>query len=249
VTNRHDVASNPRHPTTSAGARLVAELADAAPAPGLLDGLVDELLARAAGSTRFRAFLEGNRSKVRRKVREARDPDAVLDLRAELLVAARLLDDRRLELAFEATGTGRAGPDFGVTFRGVTRLSVEVTRRRGAGDAGAVVDAVLAKLRQLPPSMPNVVVVAVDRGIAAEDLAAAIRALRARVDARDPLTLTRANAERTRDFYDRFLRLAAVVAWSEAAPPTARAIAWVNPSARIALPRAALAAVVDRLAA
>jgi hypothetical protein len=225
--------------------RLVADVAG----PGAPPALSRELTTWVGGSSRMRAFVDANRSKIRRKLREARDADAQRDVRAELLAAARLLGDRRLELAYEAAGTGRGGPDFAVTFRSVTRFNVEVTRRRGPGDAAAVGDAVLGKLRQLPPSIPNVVVVAVDRPVAADEVRAAVITLRAHADARDPATLGRAGAADPKTFYDRFLRLAAIVAWAEEAPATGeRSAAWINPSARIPLDRAAVAAIAAALA-
>jgi hypothetical protein len=92
-----------------------------------------------------------------------------------------------------------------------------------------------------------VLVVAVDRAVEAGEVAAAMRTLRARVDARDPGTLARAGAGTPRDFYDRFLRLNAVVAWTEDAPGPERAVGWQDPSARITLDRRALAAVVGAL--
>jgi hypothetical protein len=222
-------------PHSERSVRLVAELAGAG-APG---GLAAELLACVDGSAPMRRFVEANATKIRRKLREARDVETQRDLRAELLAAARLLADRRIEIAYEASGTGRAGPDFSVSFRGVIRCNVEVTRRRGAADAAAIGDVVLAKLRQLPPSIPNVLVVAVEQAPREHELNAALVSLRAHVDARDAATLARAGAADPRAFYDRFLRLAAVIAWAETAPPGARAVAWVNPSARIPLDRAA----------
>src|SRR3954447_8281227 len=181
--------------------RLVADVLGA----GARGDIASELVSWVDGSTRMARFVEANASKIRRKVREARDAETRRDLRVELLAAARLLGDRRLELAYEASGSGRAGPDFAVTFRGVTRCNVEVTRRRGAVDAAAVGDTVLGKLRQLPPSVPNVLVVAVDRAVDAPEVNDAMVALRARVDARHPATLSRAGAADPRSFYERYL--------------------------------------------
>jgi hypothetical protein len=197
----------------------------------------------------MRRFVEANAPKIRRKLREARDAETVRDLRAELLAAALLLADRRIEVAYEAAGAGRGGPDFAVTFRGGTVFNVEVTRRRASADTGHVADAVLTKLRQLPPSVSNVLVVALDRPIDIPAINAAMIALRARADARDVTTLARARAADPRAFYDRYLRLAAVVVWSEASGPDQRVAAWPNPSARIPLDRAALGAVERALAA
>jgi hypothetical protein len=232
-------------PPSERSVRLVAEVAGV----GAPTGLAAELLSWVDESTGMRRFVEANATKIRRKLREARDAETRRDLRAELLAAALLLADRRIELAYEASGAGRAGPDFAVSFRGVTRCNVEVTRRRGAADAAVIGDVVLAKLRQLPPSVPNVLVVAVERAPRDDELTAALLALRAHVDARDAATLARAGAADPRAFYDRFLRLAAVIAWAETAPAGTRAVAWVNPSARIQLDPGAFNTIREALAA
>ena len=159
----------------------------------------------------------------------------------------RLLSDRRMDLAFEAYGSRVAGPDFTVTFRGVTRFNVEVTRRRGAADGAAVADAVVTKLRQLPPSIANVLVVVVDRPVAVADVDDAIRTLRASVDARHPATLARVRAADPRAFYERFLRLAGVIAFADEGPDGPRAAVWPNPSATIALDPTTIRAVVRAL--
>ena len=54
---------------------------------------------------------------MRKKVRAASDDAALLDVRAELLVAALICTDRRFKLAFEPYGSARGGPDFAVVFR------------------------------------------------------------------------------------------------------------------------------------
>ncbi|HEU4671656.1 MAG TPA: hypothetical protein VFS32_02035 [Candidatus Limnocylindrales bacterium] len=166
-------------------------------------------------------------------------------MRAELSVAARLLADRRFELAYEPYGSGRLGPDFGVTFRAGLAFNLEVTRPRPRPDGVDVGRAVVAKIRQMPPSVANVLLLDVGAGSpAALDVAGAIRALRQAVDARDTAVLSRLEVATPRAFYERFLRLAAVVARSE--PPPAATL-WANPSARIALPDAAGRALMTTL--
>ena len=197
----------------------------------------------------MRRFVEANAPKIRRKVREARDPETQRDLRAELLAAARLLADRRFDIVYEAAGAGTGGPDFAVIFRASVRFNLEVTRRRGAAEPAAIAEALVAKLRQLPPSTPNVLVVALDGPLDADEINAAVVALRGRADARDAVTLARAGAADPKSFYDRFLRLAGILAWSESAAPGARAASWANPSARIPLERSAIDAVRAALAA
>jgi hypothetical protein len=204
------------------------------------DTMAEELAGWLAGSARFRAFAEAHREKIRKKLRGATDAEAQRDVRAELHAAHLLLADRRVELAFEAYGSRKGGPDFSVTFRGGRSFNVEVTRLRRAPDAPGEGGPLLAKLRQLPPSAPNALLVAID-GESAEafDVTAATRTLRARADAKDEAYFTSRGFEGTRDFYERYLRLGAVLVWCEAAVGDARALLWSNRSARIALPERA----------
>jgi hypothetical protein len=211
--------------------------------------LADEVTAWLTGSPRFRAFADAHRDKMRKKLRTAAaDADALRDVRAELRVAHLLLGDRRIELAFEAHGSGRGGPDFTVTFRGSAAMDLEVTRLRGDPGAATHGGPLLAKLRQLPPSVPNVLLIALEGDRAdALDVASAVRELRARADAKDEAFFQRRTFEGTRDFYHRFLRLGAVVTWCEGGVGDARASWWRNGSARIPVPEPALRACVAAL--
>ena len=209
------------------------------------DPLADEVAGWLAGSNRFRAFVETNRDKIRKKLRGAADEDARRDVRAELRVAHLLLADRRIELAFEAYGSTKRGPDFTVTFRGERSFNLEVTRPRRAPDAAGFGGPLLAKIRQLPPSVPNAVLLAIEGGDAdALDVTAAARSLRDRADARDETYFATRGFKGTREFYERYLRLGGVLVWSEAAIGDARAATWDNRSARIALPDRAVRACV-----
>jgi hypothetical protein len=212
------------------------------------DTTTQELARWLAGSSRFREFAEAHRDKIRKKLRSAADAEALRDVRAELQVAHLLVADRRIELAFEAYGSGKAGPDFTVTYRGTTTFNLEVTRLRRVPDAARFGESLVAKLRQLPPSVPNVLVVAIDGDTAdALDVAATTRGLRARADAKDEAFFARRGFEGTREFYERYLRLAAVIMWCEGATGDARAGLWRNLSARIALPERAARACIGCL--
>jgi hypothetical protein len=212
--------------------RLAHELRDGPPD----DPLAAELLAWLGASARFRAFTAANRDKIRKKLRQARDPDSLRDVRAELLAAYLLLGERRFSLEFEAYGAGRVGPDFSVT-AGSRPFNVEVTRLRRAPDRADYSAPILAKLRQLPPSVANVLVIAIEgESATALDAGAAVRALRARADAKDEAFFAAHGFQGTRGFYDRLLRLCAVIAWAEHAPGDERAVLWTNGSARIPLP-------------
>ena len=210
--------------------------------------MANELLGWLTGSQRFRAFAESNRDKVRKKLRSAADADALRDVRAELLVARLLLADRRIELAFEAYGSGKVGPDFTATYRGMRTFNLEVTRLRRAPVSTGTGAPLLAKLRQLPPSAPNAVLVAIEGDTAdALDVAALVRELRSRADAKDEAFFVQRGFEGTRGFYERYLRLSAVLVRCEDAAGDARAALWTNRSARMAMPERAARASVQCL--
>lgn len=218
--------------------RLARDLFDRGPG----DPLGQELRGWLEASARFRAFAEAHRDKIRKKLRTAADAEALRDVRAELRVAQLLLADPRFELAFEAYGSGRGGPDFTVTYRGTATFNLEVTRSRRAPSATTLAygGPLLPKLRQLPPSVPNAVLVAIAGDTAeAFDVAGATGALRARADAKDEAFFTRRGFDGTRGFYERFLRLGTVIVWCEDAAGGARAASWTNRSARIAVPERA----------
>jgi len=216
--------------------RLARELLDGASS----DPLAGELEAWLAGSPRFRTFAEANRAKIRKKLRGAADAEARRDVRAELRVAHLLLADRRIELEFEAYGSGKPGPDFTVTYRGERTFNLEVTRLRRPPDVPGGGRQLLAKLHQLPPSVANIVLISIDGERAdAFDVAAATRALRARADRKDEAFFIDRGFDGTRGFYERYLRLGAVLVWCEGGAGDARAALWTNGSARIAVPRRA----------
>src|SRR5712692_4308186 len=112
-------------PTTPGPAveRLAHDLFDRGPG----EPMAEELVGWLAASARFRAFAEAHRDKIRKKLRSAADGEALRDVRAELQAARLLLADQRVELSFEAYGSGKVGPDFTVTYRGTHSFNLEVT--------------------------------------------------------------------------------------------------------------------------
>ncbi len=210
---------------------------------GAADPLAEEIGEWMSASTRFRAFLEDHRDKARKKLRGATDPDARRDVLAELRVASRLVADRRIGLAWEAYGSTEGGPDFTVSYRSRRSFNLEVTRLRRADAAMAHGGPMLAKLRQLPPSVPNGLLIVVDDGFRLDPLMLA-RSLRARADAKDEAFFIQRGFKGSREFYDRFLRLGAVIVWSDTEEA---AVVWVNRSARIPVRSAALQAIAAAL--
>jgi hypothetical protein len=207
----------------------------------------EELETWLASSARFRAWAEVHRDKIRKKLRTAADLQARLDARAELAVAHRLVEDRHVELAWEAYGAQHRGPDFTVVYRRTQRFNLEVTRLRRPPDEAAVAGALAVKLRQLPPSVSNAVLLAVDAADAAEaPIEAALRGLRARADAHDDAFFTARGHAGTKGFNERWLRLGGVYAWAEGATGT-HATMTVNRGARMALPEKGARAVLAAL--
>ena len=235
-----------RATTPTAVERSAQDLSDRGPD----DPMTEELLTWLSGSARFRSFAETYRDKIRKKFRKATDPDVLRDVRAELQVAHLLLADRRFDLAFEAYGSGRVGPDLTVTFRGARSFNLEITRLRRPPSGESNGSPLLAKLRQLPPSSANAVLLAIDGDTAAAlDIDAIVRTFRSRADAKDEPFFAKRGLDGSRGFYERFLRLGGALVWCEAAVGDARASLWINRSARIALPERAIRASIQCLRA
>ncbi len=231
-------------PPRTAVDRLVLDLSPAA----LADPLTLEFAGWLSGSRRFRAFVEAHIDKIRKKLRHAEDADARRDVRVELAVARLLLADPRIDLAFEAYGSTKGGPDFTVAVRGERSFNLEVTRLHRSPAEAIDGGPLLAKLRQLPPGAPNAVLIAIEGDNAdALDVAAATRRLRARADAKEDAFFVRRGFKGARDFNLRYRRLGGVVVWCEAAGANHRAALWTNGSARIGLPERAVAACIGRL--
>jgi hypothetical protein len=169
-------------------------------------------------SPRFAAFVTLNRDKVRKKLNTAEDAEARLDVRAELVVAYLLLADRRFELALEAYGTGRRGPDLTVTYRANQRFNLEVTRLRSsdAADAARLAHVIAAKVRQLPADLPNGLLID-GSGLAASDVASAISLLKTFTFEKDDAYFASHGVRDARTFYKQFLELGGVLLLDEAA--------------------------------
>lgn len=187
-------------------------------------------------SRRFRAFAEENRSKIRAKLKTARDEAGLLDVRAELAAAAALLREERCTLVYEAYAAARQrGPDFTVTFKTHTRFNVEVRRIRaaetGGGDDAArttKLSAVLCdKIGQMPPSSINFLWLAVDGDPVEAALAAATTSLRERAERKDEEFFMRRGFVNAAAFLKQYGRLSGVIVWQPGAHSP-----WLNPLAR-----------------
>lgn len=229
-------------------AGILAYLVEAVPPPER-QGLDAQLGPWIEQSKRFVAFAEAHRDKIRRKLRTATEPGARDDVLAELETAFRLLDDRRIDLAFEAYGSGRRGPDFSVTFRASHRFNLEVTRPRTSGetvDAEALIGrAVLAKVRQFPSGVANALLVATPLAQSSGQLTGTMRALKQRADRGDGAYFS-GRGLTLAEFQAHYRRMSVLFVARESG---AGAFAWTNPEARLPLPDGALAACLAALAA
>ena len=214
------------HYTRTEIARLCATLFGATP-------LEDQCRAWAVADPRFAAFLDTYQGKIGKKLRGAGDEAGYLDILAELDVARRLLRERSFTLVYEPTlAEKQRGPDFAAIFKTHTTCNVEVRRLRpSSSDLVPRLVAVLGdKLRQMPPSVPNVLALAGEVAAAsAEPVQAALRELLAGASAGDDDASRHRGFASARDALRHMERLSAVAL-------LAPAIFWEHPRARHPLP-------------
>ena len=193
-----------------------------------------------ASSRSFRTFLEENASKIRKKARQASDLESLYDLQLEMDAAYHLLADRRVALVYERYLADKMrGPDFTVTFKGHIVFNVEVRRLRVTNPAGKLGDVICEKLRQMPPSAVNVLLVGVSASAPTElDPATAIKRLIQRAEAKQSDFFSERGFRDARDFLRALQRLSGLLLranWrdpSVSSPPSL----WLNPQARHPLP-------------
>jgi hypothetical protein len=200
-------------------------------------------------SARFTVFAETYRDKIRKKIRLARTPESLLDLRSELEVAYCLLSDRRLAVSYEPYASAKKrGPDFAVTYRANLVFNIEVARIRmqgnGIGDLPRkeerILRILLDKMGQMQPGMANLLVIqSRDELTQAIDLASLVQGVKTRVDAKDPAFYAISRYASPAAFYKDFLHLSGILLW--AAEPQL----WANKQARPGLAGSVLRLVME----
>jgi len=216
--------------------------------------LSSELMQWMEASSLFTAFVETYRDKIRKKIRVTRQPESILDLRAELEVAYCLLNDRRMAVAYEPYASAkRRGPDFAITYRANLVFNIEVARIRveenGVGGIDLprkeerILHILLDKLGQMQPGMANLLVIHTREELARSiDLGRLIQEAKTRIDERDPSFYAASRYASPATFYKDFLHLSGILLWA------AGAQSWVNKQARPGLPENVLR-LVSSLAA
>ncbi|MDX1992418.1 MAG: hypothetical protein SF029_08515 [bacterium] len=172
------------------------------------------------GSRRFREFAIRYRSKIRSKLKSARDEAGLKDIRAELETAWLLLHEERFTLEYERyTALRQRGPDFTVTFKTHTPLNIEVRRMRSVelddkaddGRFGKLMAVVCDKVGQMPPSIVNLVWLTTERALSADDVTRTMIVLRQRAEQKTEDYFTRRGFKNATDFLRQYHQLSGIV--------------------------------------
>jgi hypothetical protein len=170
-------------------------------------------------SRRFKAFAISQRSKIRTKLKSARDAEQMKDLRAELETAMLLLREEKFTLEYEKYAALRQrGPDYTVTFKTHTPFNIEVRRIRSLefeGDSEARVSKLMAvvseKTRQMPPSVVNFIWLFAERDIDEEELNLANITLRQLAERKVEDYFTKRGFMNAADFLKQYRQLSGIV--------------------------------------
>ncbi|MCX6045668.1 MAG: hypothetical protein NT075_11200 [Chloroflexi bacterium] len=196
-------------------------------------------------SKRFRIFVETYRTKIRAKLKAKHDAESLRDLAFELTTAYRLLQEPRLNLAYEPHDPDQARrPDFAVTFTTKFTFSVEVTRMQATPtddperQSNKLQHVIAGKLAQMLPGRLNVLIIGVDENnIHSFDVNAAMLQLKKRADTKDAQLFSRSGSRNAADFFRAYQRLSAILLCSaQVVMGNQPAIVWVNKEARHPLP-------------
>lgn len=216
---------------------LHAYLFDGQPHP-----LAPQMLSWLTSSRRFVSFVGDTRSKVRKKLRAAQEPESAADLLLELETAYLLLRERALSVVYEPhMPGGPRRPDFAVSYTTHSTFMLEVTRlRRTQTETPApfrperLADTVCGKLGQLLPQRGNVLLIGSPAAVRQDDLRAVMTGLQGRAE-RGDATLFKGSQNRA-DFFRRYRRLSEVLVCTLPRRAGDPVTAWVNPQAKHPLP-------------
>ena len=188
------------------------------------------------GARRYRAFATRYSTKIRAKLKSARDDSGLKDLWAELETAALLLTEPRFTLEYEKyMALKHRGPDFTATFKTHTPFNVEVRRFRTSELAGDDSEARVGKLMgifcdkvgQMPPSVINLLWLTAERDIPEADLNQAAFNLRQLAESKNEAFFTRRGFKSATEFLRQYQQVSGVVLRQAAGN-----VVWLNPLAR-----------------
>lgn len=208
--------------------------------------LSGELTQWMEASSRFTNFVETYRDKIRKKIRITRRTANVPDLHGELEVAYCLLNDRRLDVAYEPyASANRRSPDFAVTYRDNLVFNIEVAHIRVEQNGVNGIDLprkeeriqriLLDKLGQMLPGMANLLVIHTHEDLARSiDLDRLMQEVKIKAEKRDPDFYSASGYANPAAFYKDFLHLSGILFWIPATQP------WINKQARSRLSKKVL---------
>ncbi|MCA0456902.1 MAG: hypothetical protein LCI00_23225 [Chloroflexi bacterium] len=188
------------------------------------------------GSRRYRIFATSYSSKIRSKLKSARDDSGLKDLWAELETAALLLTEPRFTLEYELyTALKQRGPDFTVTFKTHTPFNVEVRRFRTSELAqdnsearvGKLMGIFCDKVGQMPPSVMNLLWLTAERDIPEADLNQAALNLRQIAERKNEDFFMRRGFKSATEFLRQYQQVSGVVLRQPD-----ETVVWLNPLAR-----------------
>lgn len=194
-----------------------------------------------AGSTRYAAFLDRYKDKIRKKLRVTRDKEALADLLFELQIPHWLLQNKRFELEYEPYASAKTrGPDYAFTFRANFVFNIEATHVRGlqdpvAGEAAIdqrLIDVLCGKLGQMLPNMANLLFLAIPKPVSMDYLADHLAWMRSKAESKDAKFFARYNFSSPGGFLTVFKRLSGVYAFGGAGETAA----WLNSQSSLKLP-------------
>ena len=191
-------------------------------------------------SRRFKAFATTYRAKIRAKLKNVRDEEAMKDVRLELETAALLLHEERFTLEYEKYAAFKQrGPDFSVTFKTHTPFNIEVRRIRSVELESADTEARIGKLMnvlcdkvgQMPPSIINLLWLFAEHSLSEADLNDAMLTLRQLAERKTEDFFARRGFASAADFLKQYHRLSGTILRQAGANRL-----WLNPLARHNVP-------------
>lgn len=195
-----------------------------------------DFVAWVKSSRNFKAFAITYQSKIKNKLKNARDEGSITDVYLELATAELLLREPRFTLEYEKNAALRQrAPDFTVTFKTHTPFNLEVRRIRtteldeSENDAlGKKLIAVLCdKVGQMPPSIVNFLLLVTENEITEAELNRAVSALRHRAESKDEAFFKRRGFETPAAFLKQYSQLSSIILRHPA-----QSFIWINNMAR-----------------
>jgi hypothetical protein len=188
---------------------------------------------------RFGAFLDVYRGKIGKKVRSLEGPGSWHDLWLELWTAARLLSDRRFEIAYESYAAQKMrGPDLTATFRTHITCHIEIKHVRAELGLAKWTEVLCSKLGQLPSGAINVLLVGTRAQIVESCPAeSAVSKLGQAAQRGEDVVFQRYGLPGARDYSRQMMRLSGVLRVADwDLDSEARYSLWRSPTARHPLP-------------